>query len=98
MRVFNSTVMVLLAIAVGLFVCVARYAKYVKERYNISYSELLIGMIKRAEYVKAVLPNDYPDYPGELEDKDTEEFISYLKSGILKKTQSASSKRQSDSL
>ncbi len=49
------------------------------------YSEEFIEKIITKEYLRSHLPNDWDEYPGENEKKDTEEFIQYINSGILNK-------------
>lgn len=65
------------------FVSILKYIVVEKKTEKVSYAELLIKMIKSFQYKKEVLDNDYPEYHGELEQKDTNEFIDFLDMGIL---------------
>jgi len=85
MRVFDSATLIALAISIGLFLSVVRFIIRTKGENNSTYGALLIQMIKAPKYYKDVMPNDYPEYPGAVEEKDTKEYVSYLQSGILER-------------
>ena len=69
MSVFNSAALIALAISTGLFLSVVRFIIRTKSENNSSYGTLLIQMIKAPKYHKDVMQNDYPEYPGALEDE-----------------------------
>ena len=74
-----------LVIAIAILISVVKFIISEKKTKEVSYSELLIQMIKSLKYKKDVLNNNYPPYTGELESKDTNEYIDFLDTGILQK-------------
>lgn len=76
-------VIVLLVLAIGALISVVKFIMQEKEIKNSTYASIFIELINSLSYRKQVLDNDYPEYPGELEEKDTNEFVDYLSSGIL---------------
>lgn len=75
---------VALIIATGLFLAILRYILAEKSIKKISYGELLTEILEAKGYKKANMPNEYPVYPGELEEKDTAEYIEFISGDILK--------------
>ena len=76
-------VLILFVIVLGILISVAKYIAKEKKNKKISFASLLIEMIKSLTYKRHVLDNDFPVYPGDLEIQDTEEYISFLDSGVL---------------
>lgn len=76
--------MILIILILGILLGVIQYIGAEKNERKISYGELLIEMIRGKQYKKSYMPNDYPDYAKELEDKDTKEYIDFISSGVLK--------------
>lgn len=59
---------------------------YVNKIQNgMKHSVEFIKKISSKAYKKEVLTNNYPPYFGDLEEKDTEEFIAYLHTNIIEK-------------
>ena len=80
----NEFVLILFVVAIGILVSVVKYIVNEKKSQKTTYSDVLIRMIKAVLYKKSVLDNDYPNYPGELEKKDVDEYVSYLHTGVTK--------------
>lgn len=57
------------------------YKKPQKERENAGQE--LLRKIATHEYTKSTMPNNYPEYPGELENTDAQEYLEFVDSGIL---------------
>lgn len=72
-----------LILSVSAVLAVVKYIIATKQTQYASYSALFIDMINAMKYKRAVMGNDYPVYTGDLENNDTEEYIDFLKSGIL---------------
>lgn len=83
MEMRDIIVLVAVLLAVGALISVGKFIAQEKENKNSTYATIFIEMINSLMYKKQVLNNDYPEYPGELEKRDTEEFIEYLSCGIL---------------
>ncbi len=72
-----------LILSISAVLAVVKYIIATKQTQYTSYSALFIDMINSMQYKRAVMGNDYPVYTGDLENNDTEEYIDFLKSGIL---------------
>lgn len=73
----------LLTFAIGIFLATLRYILFEKNRKNTSYGRLLLEILSVNGYKKAKMPNEYPTYTGELENKDTEEYLEFISPDIL---------------
>lgn len=74
---------VLLIFAIGFFLATLRYIILEKNREKISYGKLLIEILSANGYQKTNMPNEYPEYKGELENEDTEEYLEFITPDIL---------------
>lgn len=81
--VFETGYLILIAILVSTIISILRFAVHIKGKQLPSFASRFITMIAIPIYYKDVMDNDYPIYPGELEDQDTEDYITYLQTGIL---------------
>lgn len=79
----DFAVVVLLILAIGMFLAVVKYIVSEQNRTGISYGELLISILIGKGYKKASMPNEYPVYKGELEERDTLEYIDFISPDIL---------------
>ena len=87
----NLTYVFLALILIAGFISIAKFIAAEKNCSNVSYSKILVEMIKTLKYKKEVLNNDYPEYHGELEKVDADEYIAFLDTGILSKFNSEES-------
>lgn len=85
MEKINTITLILLLFSISALVCVIKYIIKEKRSQRTTYGQILIEMIKSLKFKKTTLGNDYPEYPGTLEQTDTNEFIDYLETGILEK-------------
>ncbi|NDO50693.1 hypothetical protein FMM75_15260 [Lachnospiraceae bacterium MD335] len=80
----NFGAVVLIIVSLGVLLAILRYIMAEKNEKGISYGKLLTEILAAKGYTKANMPNEYPVYPGALEDKDTEEYIEFISEDILK--------------
>ena len=72
-------------IILGIIAGLIRYFIYGNpQKHKETSGEMLVNKIATHEYPKNYMPNDYDEYPGELEKVDTEEYMDFVDSGILK--------------
>ena len=46
--------------------------------------EVFVQAITQRNYLKVYMTNDYPEYSGELEEQDTQEYIDFITPDILR--------------
>lgn len=80
----NYIVILLYIIAIGILLAVLRYIMLEKDNRELSYGQLLIEILSAKGYKKASMPNEFPTYSGELEEKDTKEYVAFISPDILK--------------
>lgn len=88
MQTINIVDSIFSLVLVAGFISIFKFISSEKKAKNVSYADILIAMINTFKYKKNVLVNDYPEYHGELEKNDTNEFIDFLDTGILNKFES----------
>ena len=88
MQTINIVYLIFSLVLVAGFISIFKFISFEKKTKNVSYADILIAMINSLGYMKSVLVNDYPEYHGQLEKNDTDEFIDFLDTGILNKFES----------
>ena len=83
MGTINFGVLVFFIIALGLFIVVCKFVAQLKKTTDYTYATLFIDLINSVFYKKEVLINHYDQYYGANEDKDVDEYIKFISSGIL---------------
>lgn len=76
-------VQIIVLIVLGILLGLIRYICEEKKKVRITGGELLINAIEKVQYRKATNPNDYKEYAGELEEKDTNEYLEFITLDIL---------------
>ncbi len=74
----------LVACLIAIIFGVVKFSLYrMPRRKRETAGQVLLEKIVTGEYTKTTLPNNYPEYPGELEETDAREYLEFIDSGIL---------------